>query len=141
MNKHDAVAGRLPVPEHHGENLNEMDSFSGGVGFLELDDLNSPASPSSSSDNSSAMSLSSGECFDAMALLQDLEDPVIEQKDEGKKLNVSASKKLDEVVIVPPTLGMSTVLLCPAHWFSIFFLLHHLRFSYISLETYSCSIS
>ncbi|KAK6245368.1 hypothetical protein SCA6_008458 [Theobroma cacao] len=105
VNKHDAVAGRLPVPEHHGENLNEMDSFSGGVGFLELDDLNSPASPSSSSDNSSAMSLSSGECFDAMALLQDLEDPVIEQKDEGKKLNVSASKKLDEVVIVPPTLG------------------------------------
>ncbi|XP_021285388.1 uncharacterized protein LOC110417385 [Herrania umbratica] len=112
VNKHDAVAGRLPVPEHHGENINEMDSFPGGQideflreNFLELDDLDSPASPSSSSDNSSALSLSSGECFDAVALLQDIEDQVIEQKEEGKKLNVTASNKLDEVVIVPATLG------------------------------------
>ncbi|XWS25723.1 hypothetical protein CRYUN_Cryun27aG0092200 [Craigia yunnanensis] len=110
VNKHDetevlAVAERLPVPEHQGENLVEMDFFfSGGGDFLELQDLDNPAS-SSSSENSSAVSISSDECFDSMAFLQDLEDQILEQNDASKKLNVSASNKLDEVVIVPVTLG------------------------------------
>ncbi|XVE94761.1 hypothetical protein REPUB_Repub02eG0036900 [Reevesia pubescens] len=106
-----AVAERLPNPEQHGENLIEMDWFSrgqidfySGGDFLELQDLENPAS-SSSSENSSAVSISSDECFDSMALLQDLEDPILEQNDASKKLNVSASNRLDEVVIVPVTLG------------------------------------
>ncbi|GMI96786.1 hypothetical protein HRI_003347900 [Hibiscus trionum] len=112
VNKHDeaevlGVAQRLPEPEHQGENIVEMDifnSFSGGD-FLELKDLDNPAS-SSSSDNSSAASISSDECFDSMAFLQDLDrDQVLEHNDTGKKLNVSASNRVEEVVIVPATLG------------------------------------
>ncbi|XWS24324.1 hypothetical protein CRYUN_Cryun28dG0091600 [Craigia yunnanensis] len=102
-----AAAERLPVPVHQGENLVEMDFFSSffsGGDFLELQDLDSPAS-SSSSENSSAASILSDECFDSMAFLQDLEDPILEQNDAGKKLNVSASNKSEEVVIVPATLG------------------------------------
>ena len=132
MNNHDetevlAVAERLPVPEHQGENLVEMDFFSRGFfsggDFLELRDLDNPAS-SSSSENSSAMSIASDECFDSMAFLQDLEDQILEQNDAGKKLNVSASNKSDEVVIVPATLGMSTFLLSTGSLVSIFCQLH-----------------
>ncbi|XP_022771083.1 NAC domain-containing protein 79-like isoform X2 [Durio zibethinus] len=108
-----AVAERLPVqvPEHQVENLVEMDIFSRGQmdsfssgDFLELQDLDSPAS-SSSSENSNAVGISWDECFDPMAFLQDLEDPILEKEDTGKRLNVSASNKSDEVVIVPATLG------------------------------------
>ncbi|XVF36150.1 hypothetical protein REPUB_Repub19eG0033700 [Reevesia pubescens] len=75
-NKHDetevlAVAERLPVPEHQGENLVEMDFFSRG----QMDFFS-----------------------------RDLEDPILEQNDAGKKLNVSASNKADEVLIVPAAL-------------------------------------
>ncbi|XVE55998.1 hypothetical protein DITRI_Ditri03aG0202100 [Diplodiscus trichospermus] len=118
VNKHGetdvlAVAERLlvPVPEHPEENLFEMDLFSRGQtdlfsdgNFLELQDLDNPAS-SSNSENSSAVSFSSDECFDPIAFLQDLEDHILEQNDAGKKLNVSASNKPDEVVIVPATLA------------------------------------
>ncbi|XWS14617.1 hypothetical protein CRYUN_Cryun35bG0024600 [Craigia yunnanensis] len=55
--------------------------FSGGD-FLELQDLDNPAY-SSSSENSSDMSISLDECFDSMAFLQDLEDPILEQNDVG----------------------------------------------------------
>ena len=128
MNNHDetevlAAAERLPVPEHQGENLVEMDFFFSGGDFLELRDLDNPAS-SSSSENSSAMSIASDECFDSMAFLQDLEDQILEQNDAGKKLNVCASNKSDEMVIVPATLGMPTFLLCRGSLVSIFFLLH-----------------
>ncbi|XP_022772163.1 uncharacterized protein LOC111314813 [Durio zibethinus] len=92
VNRHDETE-RLPVLEHQGENLAEIDIFSGGD-FLELRDLDNPAS-SSSSRNSSAGSTSSNECFDSIALLQDLEDPISEQNDACKKLNVSASNKSD----------------------------------------------
>ncbi|XVE55996.1 hypothetical protein DITRI_Ditri03aG0202100 [Diplodiscus trichospermus] len=83
VNKHGetdvlAVAERLlvPVPEHPEENLFEMDLFSRGQTDLFSD-----------------------------AFLQDLEDHILEQNDAGKKLNVSASNKPDEVVIVPATLA------------------------------------
>ncbi|KAB2076038.1 hypothetical protein ES319_A06G012500v1 [Gossypium barbadense] len=116
VNKHDekeglAVAGTIPVPEHQDENDVEMDcfteahidSFSRGD-FLEMNDLINHVS-SSSSGNSSAPSMSSDECFDSMAFLQDLDqDLVLEQNDIGKKLDVSASNRLDEVVLVPATL-------------------------------------
>ena len=128
MNNHDetevlAVAERLPVPEHQGENLVEMDFFFAGGDFLELQDLDNPAS-SSSSENSSVVSISSDECFDSMAFLQDLDDQTLEQNDASKKLNVSAFNKLDEVVIVPATLGMSTFLLSTGSLVSIFCLRH-----------------
>ncbi|GMJ15386.1 hypothetical protein HRI_005207800 [Hibiscus trionum] len=116
VNKHDetevlGVAERLLAPEHQGENIVAMDFFSGdkidfflGGDFLELKDLDNPAS-SSSSENSSAVSISSDECFDSMAFLQDLDqDQVFEHNVTGKKLSVSASNRLDEVV-VPATLG------------------------------------
>ncbi|MBA0867834.1 hypothetical protein Goshw_004746 [Gossypium schwendimanii] len=117
VNKHDekeglAVAGTIPVPEHQDENDVGMDcftdahidSFSRGD-FLEMNDLVNHVS-SSSSGNSSAPSMSSDECFDSMAFLQDLDqDLVLEQNDMGKKLNVSASNRLDEVVLVPAALG------------------------------------
>ncbi|XP_039044039.1 NAC domain-containing protein 53-like isoform X1 [Hibiscus syriacus] len=121
VNEHDetevlGAAERLPVPEHQGENIVEMDFISGdkinffSVGdFLELNDLDNPAS-SSSSDNSSAASISSDDCFDSMAFLHDLDqDQVLDHNETGKKLNVSASNTLDEVVIVPPTLAGSLV--------------------------------
>ncbi|XVF63915.1 hypothetical protein PTKIN_Ptkin09bG0124800 [Pterospermum kingtungense] len=116
VNKHDEIevlagAERLPVPEHQGENIDDNDcflrseiGFLSGDDYLELLDLDNPAS-SSSSENSSIISISSDECFDSMAFLQDLEDPILEQNDASKKLNVSASKKPDEVVVVPATLG------------------------------------
>ncbi|KAE8713413.1 hypothetical protein F3Y22_tig00110210pilonHSYRG00079 [Hibiscus syriacus] len=117
VNKHDetevlGVAERLLILEHQGENIVEMDFFSGakidffsGGDFLELKDLENAAS-SSSSENSSAVSISSDECFDSMAFLQDLDqDQVFERNDTVKKPNVSASNRLDEGVIVPATLG------------------------------------
>ncbi|XP_039033200.1 uncharacterized protein LOC120169042 [Hibiscus syriacus] len=52
------------------------------------------------------MSISSDEGFDSMAFLQDLDqDQVFERNDTGKKLNVSASNRLEEGVIVPAALG------------------------------------
>lgn len=120
------VAERLPLPEHQGENFDEFNlrdqiGFFSGGNFIELQDLDNPAS-SSSSENSSVMSISSDECFDSMAFLQDLEDQIVEQNDAGRRLHVSASNKPDEVVIVPATLGMSTFL--------------HMRLSYLTLKTY-----
>lgn len=122
MNKHDekeglAVAETIPVLEHQDENVVEMDcfteahidSFSRGD-FLEMNDLVNHVS-SSSSDNSSAHSMLSDECFDSMAFLQDLDqDLVLEQNDIGENRNVSASNRLDKVVLVPAALGMSTFL-------------------------------
>ncbi|KAK8642459.1 hypothetical protein V6N13_011801 [Hibiscus sabdariffa] len=110
-----ADAGRLPFPDHEeqGENLFAMDllsrgytDFFAGDDYLELMDLDNPASPSSSSENSSAaMSISSGECFDSLAILQELEEPIFEQNDSGKKLNVFAANKPDEFLMVPATIG------------------------------------
>ncbi|PPD67187.1 hypothetical protein GOBAR_DD35938 [Gossypium barbadense] len=75
------------------------------VNFLELKDLDNPTSPSSSSDNSSAISISSGECFDSLAILQELDEQILEQKDSGKKLDVLAGDKPNELDMVPATLG------------------------------------
>ncbi|KAK8696229.1 hypothetical protein V6N13_001365 [Hibiscus sabdariffa] len=121
VNKHDEkevprVAERLPAPENQEQNIAEMDFFSGAKNdffsegdFLELNDLDNPAS-SSRSYNSSAMSFSSDEYFDSMAFLQELDqDQVLEHNDTGKNLDVSASNIPDEVVIVPAPLAGSLV--------------------------------
>jgi hypothetical protein len=106
------------VPDPWLENLHEMgypgDDF---LELLDLDDpvspyLDNPASSSSSSENSSCLTISSGECFDSLALLQDLE-PENSQKDAGCKFSVSASHRPNEVVMLPATSGLSTFLCSP----------------------------
>ncbi|OMO87631.1 No apical meristem (NAM) protein [Corchorus capsularis] len=114
VKKHDekealAVAERLPAPGHHEDHLGnhfsreQLDYFSRSGDFLEIQDLDNPQSPSSSSENSSAMSVSSDNFSDAIRL-EDLDDPIVEQNDASRRLNVSAAKKPDEVVVIPATL-------------------------------------
>ncbi|XP_022144281.1 NAC domain-containing protein 26-like isoform X2 [Momordica charantia] len=89
------VAGK-PL-DYHSE---EMDYLSRGD-FLELIDLDDPASPSSSSDSSSCLTMSSDEMFDAMALLQDLEcdiNPETIQRDAACIGSSVPSKLKKEVV-------------------------------------------
>ncbi|CAK9155464.1 unnamed protein product [Ilex paraguariensis] len=111
VKKSDEETGLLTVAERFtdppAENLHELDCILGGD-YLELHDLANPNSPSSSSDNSSCLSLTSEECFDTLALLQDLEDgnnKDLPKKDSSFKLNVSASVRPNEVVMPPATLG------------------------------------
>ncbi|XVF73698.1 hypothetical protein PTKIN_Ptkin13bG0003400 [Pterospermum kingtungense] len=113
VNKHDkteelAAAERLPfpVPEYQIEKLVEMEFFSrgqidffSGGDFMELMDLDNPVS------SSSAESISSDECFDSMAFLQDLDNQILGQNDASRKLNVSVPNKSKEVLMVPATSG------------------------------------
>ncbi|KAM7521096.1 hypothetical protein LguiB_020058 [Lonicera macranthoides] len=93
------VADRLEDPPR--ESLADLDYILRGD-YMELDDLLvDPESPSSSSDNTSCLSLTSEECFDALALLKDLE----RGKDTSFKYTASAPAKPREVVMHPPTLG------------------------------------
>ncbi|XP_052487611.1 NAC domain-containing protein 22 isoform X1 [Gossypium raimondii] len=109
--QHEETEALAVAERNEGENLFGTDSggydigFFAGGNFLELKDLDNPASPSSSSDNSSAISISSGECFDSLAILQELDEQILEQKDSGKKLDVLAGDKPNELDMVPATLG------------------------------------
>ncbi|XP_039052762.1 NAC domain-containing protein 82-like [Hibiscus syriacus] len=115
VNDHDAkeTSERLPFPENQGEKVFAMDllsrgyvDFFAGGDYLELRDLDNPTSPLSSSENSSAaISISSDECFDSLAILKELEEPIFEQNDSAKKLNVFAANKTDEFLMIPATLG------------------------------------
>ncbi|KAK3030528.1 hypothetical protein RJ639_039558, partial [Escallonia herrerae] len=100
--------GPLPVraDDPPAENLSNSDYILSGD-YIELDDLADPRSPSSSSDNSSCLSLTSDECFDTLALLQDLEDEHQKQqaKDASFKYTVSARVKPNEVVLRPANIG------------------------------------
>lgn len=94
------VTERLPV--HHVEIIPEIEiDFLSGDDYIELLDLDKPASFSSSSD-SSCLTMSSDECFDSLALLEELE-PKIRQdqvnKNAGCKFSVSASQRPDELVM------------------------------------------
>lgn len=125
------------VPDPWLENLHEI--VYSGDDFLELLDLDDPVSPyldnpALSSSNSSCLSISSGECFDSLALLQDLE-PENSQKDAGCKFSVSASHKPNEVVMLPATSGLSTFLCSPLlHFYCCYKLLLLLLSSF--LKTY-----
>lgn len=55
---------------------------------MELRDLGTPGSPSSSSDNSSCLTMSSDECFDSLDLLQDSE-PRKDCNPESRGINFS----------------------------------------------------
>lgn len=99
-------------PTNHAEdNLPEADNFSEDD-FLELDDLDQPLSPSSSSDNSSCMTLSSDEYFDHLALLQELEpckNKGVGPENAEYKYSFSTSHTPNEVVIFP---GNSILVFC-----------------------------
>ncbi|WCJ35290.1 hypothetical protein M5689_016554 [Euphorbia peplus] len=90
----------MPLPDN--------DYFSRGD-YLELLDLDNPASPSSSSDNSSCVSMSSDECFDSLALLQELDSEInqdlVHKDDNNCKLNISTSFKPIEGVMAPASPG------------------------------------
>ncbi|XP_058220880.1 NAC domain-containing protein 4-like [Rhododendron vialii] len=77
--------------------------------YLELDDLPDGESRSSSSDNTSCVTISSEECFDSLALLQDIEEDEFNRQEQGKdanfKFSVAASARPTEVVIRPANLG------------------------------------
>lgn len=84
----------------------ETDYLPGGD-FLELLDLENPASPSSSSD-SSCLTMSSDECFDALDLLRDLESEKSHaqmQNNPDCKLSVFASSRPTEMVMYPAPTG------------------------------------
>lgn len=72
--------------------------------FLELKDLYDPISPSSSSDNSSLMSMNSDEWFDAEALLRYIENEGGLETEEhvDHRFSVTTSVPSDKVVIQPP---------------------------------------
>lgn len=88
-----------PPSDPVAENPPENDPIPGGD-FLELWDLVPPGSPSSS-DNSSCVTMSSDECFDSLALLQDLE------RETNLYHNTSASDRPDR--IITGTAGSGTV--------------------------------
>ncbi|KAK4745702.1 hypothetical protein SAY87_012014 [Trapa incisa] len=75
-----------PLTDPAPENLRENDIISNGD-YLELCDLGAPGSPSSSSDNSSCVTMSSDECFDTLDLLQDLE-PREDPSHDSRGINV-----------------------------------------------------
>ncbi|XP_024973005.1 NAC domain-containing protein 83-like [Cynara cardunculus var. scolymus] len=86
------------------ENSSEMDCLLRGD-YFELNDLIDPGYHSSSSANSSCLTMTSDEYFDSIALLQELEDDIKDQemKDSSLKFYLSTTVKSKGVVIVPPT--------------------------------------
>ncbi|PON36470.1 NAC domain containing protein [Parasponia andersonii] len=93
-------------PANRMDIVPEIDDLSGGD-YLELLDLQNPASPSSSSD-SSCVTMSSDECFDVLDLLRDLESEKghsMVQNNAGCKLSVFASSRPAEVVMHPASTG------------------------------------
>lgn len=102
----DNETGTLTVterlPDHHVEIMPEIEiDFLSSDDYIELLDLDKPASFSSSSD-SSCLTMSSDECFDSLALLEELkpknrQDQV--NKNAGCKFSISASQRPDELVM------------------------------------------
>lgn len=80
----------------------EMDCIMRGD-YFELNDLNDPGSRSSSSANSTCLSMTSDEYFDSMALLQEIENNI---KDSSVNFNLSAPLRSTEVIIRPATSGI-----------------------------------
>ena len=103
---------RERVTDNRADIVPEVNYISGDD-FLELLDLENPASPSSSSD-SSCVTMSSDECFDALELLQDLKseksnDPV--QNTAGFKLRVHVSSRPNKMVAYPASTGTQMIFL------------------------------
>ncbi|KAG1366945.1 NAC domain-containing protein 96 [Cocos nucifera] len=96
-----------PETDSSAEDVYATCDFSKGD-YLELNDLYSPETSSSSSDNSSRMSVTSDEYFDADALLRDIgneHNPRLEEEHADYRYSISASIKSNQVVIRPPRPG------------------------------------
>ncbi|ONI32747.1 hypothetical protein PRUPE_1G383200 [Prunus persica] len=94
------------VPDHDVQIMPEIDYVSRGD-YLELLDLDTPASFSFSSD-SSCLTMSSDECFDSLALLEELEpknSQDLVNKNAGCKFSISAPPRPDELVIFAASSG------------------------------------
>ncbi|KAJ0785900.1 hypothetical protein HanOQP8_Chr02g0048671 [Helianthus annuus] len=85
------------------ENSSDIDCILCGD-YIELNDLIDPGSCSSSSANSSCLTVTSDEYFDSVALLQELDKDILDQK-FCVKYNLSTPAKSKEVVIRPVTSG------------------------------------
>ncbi|KAJ0580223.1 putative transcription factor NAM family [Helianthus annuus] len=87
-------------PGHFLENSSERDCILTGD-YFELNDLVDRGSRSSSSSDSSGLTMTSEEYVDPIALLQELQDDLIDQEmnDSSGKLNPSAPVKSKEVVL------------------------------------------
>ncbi|KAK1323030.1 hypothetical protein QJS10_CPA02g00421 [Acorus calamus] len=86
------------------EDTNKIDCFL-NEDYMEFNDLNS----SSSSDDSSRMSVTSDDFFDPDALLRDIEseaNPDTEGQNMHCRFNISASLRSDQVIIKPPPSGL-----------------------------------
>lgn len=106
-NPPSAMADRSPdQPSAMAENLADIDYVLMGD-YLELDDLAASISHSSSSADSSCMTMTSEEFFDPVALMRELGDDIVDQEvqDSSVNLNLSAPTKSKEVVMNPTTLG------------------------------------
>lgn len=104
-----------PLNSHSQDSLsnNSMEGLQTGYDFskedfLELKDLYDPVSSSSSSDNSSIMSMNSDECFDAEALVRDIENEGdLNMEDHiDYKFSVAPSARSKQVVVRPPSPGI-----------------------------------
>ncbi|KAJ0604285.1 putative transcription factor NAM family [Helianthus annuus] len=91
----------INVNSRRHENTSDMDCILCGD-YIELNDLIDPGSRSSSSANSSCLTVTSDEYFDSMALLQELDKDILDQK-ICVKYNLSTPAKSKEVVIRPVT--------------------------------------
>ncbi|KAJ0804958.1 putative transcription factor NAM family [Helianthus annuus] len=87
------------TPDSILKQSSEMDCILRGD-YIELNDLIDPGSRSSSSANSSCLTMTSDEYFDSVALLQEIENDI---KDSSVKFNLSAPLKSTEVFIRPAT--------------------------------------
>ena len=101
--------------DNHLEDIHpEMDYYLGDD-YLELLDLDNPTSSSSSSENSSCLSMSSNEDFDTMDVLRDVEREI--NHDRGRRdaacIHSSAPFKLKKEVVYQVASGLSTYFLHP----------------------------
>ncbi|KAJ6808343.1 protein ATAF2-like [Iris pallida] len=96
-----------PVNANSEDDMQTNCDFSKGD-FLELKDLYDPESSSTSSDNSSLVSMNSDDCFDAEAMLRDIENGSGQDMDQDRvdhRFNISTPLRSNQVVIRPPTSG------------------------------------
>ncbi|XP_072977587.1 uncharacterized protein [Typha angustifolia] len=94
--------------ENSAEEMHALYDFS-REDFLEMNDLLSLDSSSTSSDNSSNMSINSDEYFDADALLRDLQNEnnlSMEVEHADCRFSISASVQSNRVIVSPPEPGL-----------------------------------
>ncbi|OVA04556.1 NAC domain [Macleaya cordata] len=90
---------REPNTYYSTQDLHENYDFS-REDFFELNDLTNPESPTSSSENSSSLTMSSDDYFDASALLRDIEaDQIMQRKYTDNKLSVPGALSPTPVAI------------------------------------------